>query len=163
MKPFLRMNRINKKSPQKSAGFTFLELVIVVVIVGIVAAIGVPVFNSLLDASRIRITYNNMAEIERAIIGDPSTNFLGFRHVMRRNPNPLSELWTTAASAFNPFTGTGAGGTTFLDPGANSDGWTNPFLWNAGTSELQSLGADNAVGGTGADADITKVIGAGGD
>ncbi len=56
---------------QTRSGFTLLEMLIVLTILGLLAAMVYPAAGMLNDWERHRITINRMEEIRRAIVGDP--------------------------------------------------------------------------------------------
>lgn len=52
-------------------GFTLIELVIVIVILGIVASVAIPKFADMSSSAKINTTRSEMATIAKAIIGNP--------------------------------------------------------------------------------------------
>nr|MBN2277690.1 prepilin-type N-terminal cleavage/methylation domain-containing protein [candidate division Zixibacteria bacterium] len=51
-------------------GFTLIELVIIIVVLGIIAAVAIPKFGSMTQNSKISATKDEMLRIKTAIIGD---------------------------------------------------------------------------------------------
>ena len=58
----------NSKS---KAGFTLIELVIIIIILGIVAAVAIPKFGTLTEEAKANATREEIRRIKTAIIGDP--------------------------------------------------------------------------------------------
>ncbi len=57
---------------RRHAGFTLLEIIIVIAIVGILAAGITPLALQSFEVDRERTTLDEMKEIQKAILGDPS-------------------------------------------------------------------------------------------
>jgi prepilin-type N-terminal cleavage/methylation domain-containing protein len=55
----------------QTRGFTLVELVVIIVVLGIIAAVGIPKMGGLLNDSKISATKAEMAELKKAIIGNP--------------------------------------------------------------------------------------------
>jgi len=53
-----------------TGGFTLIELVIIIVILGIIAAVAYPRFGSLTENSKINATKDEMIHLKEAIVGD---------------------------------------------------------------------------------------------
>ena len=134
-------------------GFALLELIAVIVILGILTMIAIPKINSLMEQSRENITKQNLTEIKKAIIGDPSIKLRGFRQIVGHRPDNLDELWNVSgASAANPFQNQGQGSTTFVDQKATKDGWGGTLVIGTttdGDGVLISPGPDGVVDGGG--------------
>jgi prepilin-type N-terminal cleavage/methylation domain-containing protein len=52
---------------RKDEGFTLVELMVVVLIIGILVAIAIPVFNAASDSARLRTCMSNQRTIEGAV------------------------------------------------------------------------------------------------
>ncbi|MBN1492905.1 MAG: prepilin-type N-terminal cleavage/methylation domain-containing protein [Candidatus Omnitrophica bacterium] len=133
-----------------TGGFTVLEVVIAIVIIGIISAIAIPTINSMVQNSRIQVTAQNLAEIKKAIIGDPSIQFKGFRQLTGATPTDLNELWNIgAASVANlfPSIDRGQGNRAFIEQKVLNDPWDREIVigtTTAGRKILISRGSDGA-------------------
>ncbi len=161
MKTVTRIRSKNKNSAYRGStllrcarysgrGFTVLEVVISIVIIGVISAIAFPTINSIITDSRIQVTEQNLAEIKKAIIGDPSLQFKGFRQIAGYTPADLNELWNLGASSVAnlfPSVDRGQVQRTFIKQKVLTDPWDNTIeigTTNAGREILISKGADGA-------------------
>lgn len=147
------MRSRSARVPKRRRGFTLIEIMAVVVIIGLLAGIvGVAVFGQL-DKARVNTTQAQMKQIESA---------LAF-YQMDNGRFPTSEQGLQALVA-KPTIGPEPrnyrpGG--YLQGGqVPRDAWGNPYQYaypgqqNQGSFDLWSLGADGSPGGDGVDADI---------
>lgn len=83
---------------RKNAGFTLLELVVVVAVMGLISTMAMDVYTDHSNQKRFETTKERLAEIKFAIIGDPMMRvgsqavLSGYYHDMNRLPITLSEL-----------------------------------------------------------------------
>ncbi len=138
---------MNSKS--KQAGFTLLEVMVVVVILGILAALVVPKIMSRPDQARIIAARQDVATLMQAL--------KLYRLDNQRFPSTeqgLQALVTRPASAPPPANWKAGG---YLDR-LPADPWGNPYQYLnpglRGEIDVFSLGADGAAGGEANDADI---------
>lgn len=138
---------MNSKS--KQAGFTLLEIMVVVVILGILAALVVPRIMSRPDQARIIAAKQDVATLMQAL--------KLYRLDNQRYPSTeqgLQALVTRPASVPSPVNWKAGG---YLDrlPG---DPWGNPYQYLnpglRGEIDVFSFGADGVAGGEANDADI---------
>ncbi len=131
-------------------GFTLLELIIAIVIIGMITAIAVPTVNTIVQNSRIQVTEQNLAEIKKALIGDPSIEFKGFRQIAGYTPADLNELWNLGASSVAnlfPSIDRGQGRREFLSQKVLIDPWNHEIEIGttiSGREVLISKGEDGA-------------------
>ena len=140
-------------------GFTLIELVIVLVVVGLSSAVAIPAGTNLANTARRSSTQKELKELQVAIMGDPDTGLLGFRDHIGALPNSLDELYDNSGGgaypAFDNFTQRGWNGPYIQNndgdndgtPDVLQDGWGNSYVYNSGTGTITSWGADQAAGG----------------
>lgn len=94
-----------QKSKRKNAGFTLLELVVVVAVMGLISTMAMDVYTDQSNQKRFDATKQRLAEIKFAIIGDPMMRvgsqavLTGFFKDMGRFPRNLTELTADLSSA----------------------------------------------------------------
>lgn len=87
-----------QNSNRKNAGFTLLELVVVIAVMGLISSMAMDVYTDNSNQKRFEATKERLAEIKFAIIGDPMMRIgsqavpTGFFKDMGRYPRNLQEL-----------------------------------------------------------------------
>jgi len=131
-------------------GFTLIEIVIIIVTLGIVAAVAVPRFADMANSAKINATRQEMMSLKKAIVGDPSAvaggEYIdrGFEGDVGNPPSQLPDLALKPDSlaAYNPLTRLGWNG-PYID-GANNDyltdAWGNDYVYQPGARRIVSTG-----------------------
>ncbi|MFC0169605.1 type II secretion system major pseudopilin GspG [Pseudoduganella danionis] len=132
----------------KAGGFTLLELLVVIVIIGLLAAYVGPKYFSQLGKSEVTIARAQIEAFEKSLDT--------YRLDVGRYPNTeegLAALLAAPAAAGAKWNG------PYLKKGIPPDPWGHPYQYKAPGSkaefEIISLGRDGQPGGSGEDADIT--------
>jgi general secretion pathway protein G len=119
----------------KSAGFTLLELLVVIVIIGLLAGYVAPRYFSQVGKSEVQVARAQLDSFEKALDQ--------YRLENRRYPTSQEGL-----EAIRPY----------LKKSVPNDPWGRPYVYRSpgdrGEFELLSYGRDGKAGGSGADADI---------
>lgn len=142
-------SREKSKVSNGEAGFTLIEMMVVIAIIGVLAALVVPRIMGRPDEARVTAAKQDIGTINQALklyrldIGRYPTTEQGLSALVARTSiEPIPQNWK-------------AGG--YLDALPN-DPWGNPYQYaNPGTKaevDVYSYGADKKPGGTGTDADI---------
>ncbi len=140
----------------KSAGFTLIEVVMVIVLLGIIAAVAIPRFGSVTDNAKVTATKEEMRRLKIAIIGDPQVTAAG-KYVNKGYfgdvgalPGALTDLTSKpgAVAVYNNFTGLGWNG-PYLDSANGdylTDAWSVGYSYDAGARTItSSVGSTNIV------------------
>jgi general secretion pathway protein G len=133
----------------RTAGFTLLELLVVIVIIGLLAAYVGPKYFSQLGKSEVTVTRAQIEAFEKSLDT--------FRLDVGRYPTTeegLNALMTAPPTAVAKWNG------PYLKKGVPADPWGHAYQYRApGTKaeyEILSLGKDGQPGGTGEAADISS-------
>jgi general secretion pathway protein G len=143
----VRLHSEERGRTPRDAGYSLLELLVVLAILGLLVAIAAPRVIGYLESSKVRTAQIQMAEVATALdiyrldTGDYPSESQGL-HALLTQPGQI-EGW------HGPYL-TRAGG--IVDP------WGHPYIYKrpegAATYQLSSLGADGQEGGEDDDADI---------
>ena len=130
------------------AGFTLLELLVVIVIIGLLAAYVGPKYFSHLSKSEVTVAKAQMEAFEKSLDT--------YRLDVGRFPSNAQGLAALFAKPDNEPRWTGP----YLKKAPPPDAWGRPFQYKApgehGDFDLVSLGRDGRTGGSGEDADLTN-------
>jgi general secretion pathway protein G len=126
-----------KRRISHTSGFTLLELLVVIVIIGLLAGYVAPRYFSQVGKSEVQVARAQIDALEKALDQ--------YRLDKRRYPTAEEGL-----AAVQPY----------LKKTLPNDPWGRPYVYRAastsGDFEVISLGRDGKTGGTGEDADITN-------
>ncbi len=133
---FNSLKKINQK------GMTLLEIMIVLMIIGGLAAVLLPTVMSRLDKSKISQT--------KLIMGQIATSLSMYYQDCGKYPPAIENLTTADAACSN------WGPDPYMKK-VPPDAWSNVFSYDSGggTYNLKSFGADGKEGGDGKNKDIT--------
>jgi general secretion pathway protein G len=134
---------------RKHSGFTLLELLVVIVIIGLLAAYVGPKYFSQLGKSEVTIAKAQIESFDKALDT--------YRLDVGRYPSTeegLAALMTAPQSAGAKWNG------PYLKKVVPSDPWGHAYIYRApgtkGEYEIVSLGRDGQPGGSGEDADLSS-------
>jgi prepilin-type N-terminal cleavage/methylation domain-containing protein len=131
-------------------GFTLVELVIVIVVLGILAAFAFPRFANMSSSAKIATTKEEMTALRRAMVGNPAATSggeyidRGFEGDVGFLPSRLQDLTAKpdSVSAYNKLTRLGWNG-PYVDSTAGlylKDAWGTNYTYDPANRILKSIG-----------------------
>jgi general secretion pathway protein G len=135
------------KTVRAAGGFTLLELLVVIVIIGLLAAYVGPKYFAQLGKSEVTIAKAQIEAFEKSL--DTFRLDVGRYPTTEEGLNALVAAPATAGAKWNG---------PYLKKGVPPDPWGHPYQYKAPGSKSEfdiiSLGRDGQPGGSGEDADI---------
>ena len=142
------MNALPAGITRNQRGFTLIEIMVVVIIIGLLAAVVVPQFLGNVDKARVAKAKQDIQALETALTMYKLDNFTfptneeGLKALVEKPNDPNVKNWRVGG---------------YLKHLPN-DPWQNPYVYqNPGTHgeiDIYSTGADGQPGGEGLNADI---------
>jgi general secretion pathway protein G len=136
---------------RRSAGFTLIEIMVVVVILGILAALVAPNVIRRIDDAQIAKVKHDISALETALNLFRMDNFKypttdqGLQALVQQPNDPTIRNWKSGGYVTNA--------SMLKDPWGNTYNYVNPGT-HGQEYDLFTLGADNQEGGEGTNADI---------
>lgn len=144
----MKFNFKSKQSMHRAKGFTLLELLVVMVIIGLLVGYVGPKYFAQVGKSEIKAARAQIDALEKALDQ--------YRLDTGRYPSSAQGL----AVLFTKPSGATRWDGPYLKKNAPPDPWGNPYQYKSpgehGEIDLFSFGKDGRQGGTGEDADITN-------
>jgi prepilin-type N-terminal cleavage/methylation domain-containing protein len=141
--------RVQGRHQRHLAGFTLIELVMVVALLGIMSAVAIPVIGSFLASSKETATREEMQRLARAIAGSDNPNDRGFEGDVGFAPSDLADLTAKPGSI--------AVWDAFLDVGWNgpymdstdgeylTDAWGQSYSYDPAGRTIESTGGPDTI------------------
>jgi general secretion pathway protein G len=142
------MERLRSRA-NPSSGFTLLELLVVMVIIGLLAGFVAPRYFAQVGRSQVKVGRAQIDALDKALDQ--------FRLDVGRYPTSEEGLQALVQQPNGEPNWTGP----YLKKGVPPDPWGRPYVYqqpgtHGGDFDLQSYGKDGRPGGTGEDADLTN-------
>ena len=139
----------------QSHGFTLVELVIIIVVLGILGAFVAVKYSDFVQQSRVEATRAEMEILKHAIVGNAQIvtggkyTDIGYEGNLGVPPAQLEDLVVRPGSAeeYNKISGLGWNG-PYIDPDNDkylTDAWGQPYIYDPAARTIKSTGAGQEI------------------
>jgi hypothetical protein len=154
VRPYLS-ERPNQGGKLAQTGFTLVELVMIIVVLGIVAAVAIPRFGNITETSKTTATKKELQALKIAIAGNADA-IAGGKYVDRGfegdvgfTPSRLEDLVSRPDSVvvYNALTGLGWNG-PYIDSTENNylmDSWDVSYVYQPSNRRIISVGGSDSI------------------
>jgi len=140
---------------KSETGFTLIELVIIIVVLGVVAAVAIPRIGDIITGSKTNATKEEMMRLKSAIMGNPAVTSggrfsdRGYRGDVGGFPPNLTALVTKpgGVAAWNPYTRLGWHG-PYIDSTDGDylrDAWGVAYAYDSAARTITSTGSGTNI------------------
>jgi general secretion pathway protein G len=144
-----------RRHDKDCVGFTLIEIVMIIVVLGLLAALIFPSFVGVSENSRITATQYELQTLKRAIVGNPSAVVggryidVGFEGDIGHPPASLVELGIKPDSipAYDTFTRLGWNG-PYIDTAGDeylTDAWGDTYVYDMANRRIMSTGGADTI------------------
>lgn len=149
------VKRFEQGGKLAQSGFTLVELVMIIVVLGILAAVAIPRLGDVTENSKITATKKELLALKVAISGNPDA-IAGGRYVDRGFegdvgfvPSLLADLVSKpdSVSTYNKLTGLGWNG-PYIDSTESKylkDAWDVNYVYQPGSRRIVSVGGSDSI------------------
>ncbi len=146
---------MRKNNCRLDRGFTLIELAVIIVVLGVLAAVAVPVFSNFSTAAKTNATREELNMLKRAIVGNPSAvsggQYIdrGFEGDCGFAPSTLADLANKPDSvpSYNRLTRIGWNG-PYVDSSRNDylkDAWGANYVYDPAGRRIISPGGSDTL------------------
>lgn len=140
---------------KSDSGFTLVELVLIIVVLGVVAAVAIPKIGDLITGSKTNATKEEMMRLKAAIMGNPAATSggrfsdRGYRGDVGSFPPNLTGLVTRpgGVAVWNPYTRLGWHGPYIDSTGGEylQDAWRVNYVYDSTARTITSTGSGTNI------------------
>ena len=140
---------------KSEAGFTLVELVLIIIVLGILAAVAIPKIGDIITGSKTNATKEEMSRLKEGIMGNSSVTSggrpsdRGYRGDVRSFPPNLTGLVAkpAAVAAGNPYTQLGWHGPYIDSTGGDylKDAWGVAYVYDSTARTITSTGSGSNI------------------
>ncbi len=144
-----------KSTMSGDRGFTLIELIIIIVVLGIISTVAVAKYSDFLNESKIQAAKTEMSELKRAIVGNPGAvaggrfSDVGFEGDIGHPPSSLEDLVRKpdSISAYNSIARLGWHGPYIDSSGGDylNDSWGAGYVYNPSARTITSVGSGTNI------------------
>jgi len=134
---------------RSSPGFTLIELIIIVLVLGIIAAVAIPRIGAIVGTSKTNATKDEMRRLKIALVGSAGDDIRGYENDVGSLPPDLTGLVAKpgGVSDWDRFTQTGWNGpyVSADDDKYLQDAWGANYIYSQGSRTIKSVGSGDTL------------------